>query len=100
MIQTKISSTQDQRNARIPLELKSAQQWAIWKPADRKKQPFHLDGSPMFWQTKPESKLTFEEVARSPNIETFITLDSGIIGIDIDGCIDESGDIHPVVRTG
>src|SRR5947209_2931157 len=92
-------STQEQRNARIPPELKSAQQWAIWKPADKRKQPFHLDGSTMYWQEKPESRLTFEAVSRHPNIETFITLESGVLGIDIDGCIDENGEIHPLVRS-
>lgn len=86
------------RNAAIPLELKEARQWAIWKRTDAKKNPCSLDGSWMSWSNE-DNKLTFEEVSRYPLIETFITLESGIIGVDIDGCIDESGEIHPLVKS-
>ena len=87
------------RNAAIPQELKNARQWALWEPTDARKKPLYLDGTPMYWQSKPESRLAFEEVARYPHIETFITLASGIIGIDFDGCIDSNGEIHPLVKS-
>ena len=86
------------RNAAIPQELKKARQWAIWKRADAKKNPCNLDGTWMTWSNE-NNKLTFEEVSRYPLVETFITLESGIIGVDIDGCIDSNGEIHPIVKS-
>src|SRR2546421_6397726 len=88
-----------ERNTAIPSEIKNDCQWALWDRADKNKQPLKLDGSVMYWKKYPETKLSFEEVANHPNIETFITLESGILGIDIDGCIDENGEIHPIVRS-
>jgi hypothetical protein len=86
------------RNAVIPAELKEQRLWALWNRADKNKQPLKLDGSAMRWKKEPETILSFEDVSKYPNIETFITLDSGIIGVDIDGCIDENGEIHPIVK--
>src|SRR5437763_9471253 len=84
--QQRTASKNNNRYAAVPSELKNARQWARWEPADEIKKPRNLDGTPMYWQSKPETRLSFEEVARYPHIETFITLESGIIGIDYDGC--------------
>ncbi len=77
----------------IPSEISSLHQWARWIGD---KMPANLDGSAMVWSNR-DNWLTFEEVARYPQIGYFHALESGIIGVDFDGCIDESGIIHPLV---
>jgi primase-polymerase (primpol)-like protein len=89
--------TQLARNAVIPPELKNLHQWARWVKGTRDKMPANLDGSAMKWGD-PANWLTFDEVARYPQIGYFHSLESGIIGIDFDGCRDkETGAIHPLV---
>src|SRR5271169_2627711 len=86
-----------ERNAVIPAELRNLHQWARYAKFDgRDKAPANLDGSAMKWGDR-SNWLTFYEVARYPQIGYFHSLESGIIGIDFDGCIDENGVIHPLV---
>jgi len=84
------------RNAAIPQDLKNLHQWARWIKGSRDKMPAHLDESVMNWSNR-SYWLTFDEVARYSQIGYFHTLESGIVGIDFDGCIDENGVIHPLV---
>jgi Uncharacterized conserved protein len=86
-------STQE-RNAAIPDELKSLHQWAR---CSAEKEPLNLDGSFMSWGT-PKNWLSFEQVSRFDKIGYLHSLESGIIGIDFDGCRNkETGEIHPLV---
>jgi putative DNA primase/helicase len=87
--------TIDQYNV-IPSELKNLHQWGRWVKGSRDKMPANLDGSAMKWSNQ-DNWLSFEEVVRYPQIGYFHTLESGIIGVDFDGCVDEDGTIHPLV---
>src|SRR5256886_1111377 len=85
------------RNANIPAELTQLHQWARWIKGSRDKMPANLDNSAMKWGTS-SNWLTFDQVSRYPQIGYFHTLESGIIGIDFDGCVDEEGNIDPLVQ--
>jgi len=82
------------RYAAIPSELRNLHQWAPYGGVD--KQPLNLDESAMKWGTR-SNWLTFDEVSCFDKIGYFHTLESGVIGVDFDGCVDENGVIHPLV---
>jgi putative DNA primase/helicase len=90
-----MSATQ-KHYATVPPSLKSLHQWARYTKGSRDKMPANLDGSAMKWGD-PANWLTFDQVARFDKIGYFHSLESGVIGIDFDGCIDENGVIHPLV---
>lgn len=88
------------RYEHVPDELKRQKKnWALWDPSDNRKRPRKLNGSPMEWKKKPETRLSFEDVEHYPHIETFINQEDDYVGVDYDGCRNKvTGEIDPEVK--
>lgn len=90
----------------IPDELKSLRQWVCWKWGERDgkptKIPVNFNGGRPADTTKPETWGKFvhcERVAEDYNGLGFVfTADTPYLGIDLDHCIDEDGQIEPWAR--
>ncbi len=84
------------RNAQLPQELKDLPQWANLCRTSGKKQPAYFSGTEMKWGT-PKNWYTFQQVSHLPDIMFILSPESGIVGVDCDGCV-ANGVIHPLVQ--
>jgi hypothetical protein len=96
----------------VPVELQERNQWVCWRYVQRDeakkptKVPFRT--RPKFWEassTDPKTWGTFKEAVSALNNPTLrfdgigfvLAPDDGIAGADFDDCIDEEGNIDPLV---
>lgn len=88
----------------MPDQLKQIPQWTCWKYQQRGKKttkpPVNAKCQSISVQ-KPENWMTFEDAVqayeRNPRIEGIgfiLTADLGLVGIDLDNCIDAEGNIE------
>src|SRR5579859_3664572 len=94
---TQIETRTEVRNANIPLDLKELPQWANVCRKDGKKQPGYINGNEMKWGTR-SNWYSFQKVSTLPDIEFILSPESGIVGIDCDGCVVD-GVIDPLVQS-
>jgi hypothetical protein len=89
----------------IPIELRERTQWVTWRREDRNgkptKIPLRPDGSGNASTTDPVTWGTFSqafEIARRGGVDGIgyvFTDDDPYVGVDLDACIDEQGQLHP-----
>lgn len=89
----------------VPAELKALDQWIVWKwvtrEGKRTKPPFDANTGRPGDATDPTIWLSFEraiEVAAQNGYDGIgfaVTISSPYSGLDLDGCIDESGNLAP-----
>lgn len=85
----------------VPGELKSLPQWVCWRYVERDgrktKMPIQVDGRAAS-STDPQTWNTFEACAASGvgvGIGLVVTTSAGIVGIDFDKVIDQTGQVEP-----
>lgn len=85
--------------AKFPAELRELRRWVPWKYLRR---GIKLTKKPLQSTTEPEGWLSDSEagnsVARGEADGVGFVLGNGIVGIDLDGCIDENGELSEVAR--
>jgi NrS-1 polymerase HBD domain/AAA domain len=91
----------------IPSELRARDQWVCWRRVQRAgkskptKEPWRADGSGRASSTDPATWTTFEnasaalERGRFDGLGYVFAADDPYAGVDLDGCIDEHGEMHP-----
>src|SRR5690606_15959062 len=84
----------------IPSELKALKQWVVWKyveengektkvPFDAKNKKYASVNKPFTWSSFRESNMMYTHCKEFDGIGFVMTGKEGIVGIDIDGRIDE-----------
>lgn len=80
----------------VPPQLRSLNQWVTWKYIgdDRRKVPYQINGLPAK-SNDPETWTTFSYASKSGhNLGFVFSLDDGLFGIDLDGCISADGELQ------
>ena len=79
----------------IPEEMKARNQWVNYAMMDKKKVPLNHKTRKACNVSKDENQFSFEEAVAAENKYdgVGISLGKGLIGIDIDNCIDENGNL-------
>ena len=91
----------------IPVEMRARDQWVCWRYVHRAgrskptKEPWRADGSGRASTADPATWTTFENASaaleRGPfdGLGYVFAADDPYAGVDLDGCIDQHGDVHP-----
>lgn len=87
----------------IPKSVRRERQWVNWKYAMRNGRLTKPPLLPDDWTERPETWSSFEEATtacdvRPGKIGLGLIVGNGIVGIDLDGCIDEDGELHGIAR--
>ena len=77
----------------IPEELKALPQWHVWKSVNGTKVPFQVNGQPAK-ANDPDTWTTYDEASAAASDFTGLAFslgDGGVVGIDLDNCLDDTG---------
>jgi putative DNA primase/helicase len=93
---------------RIPAELRERRQWLNWRPEWRAEKrgytkiPTAPETGRAMSPTNPDLWRSFEDVIATAGEQYGVgysfSAEDPFVGLDIDGCIDEAGTIHPAVQ--
>ncbi len=87
----------------IPTELRALKQWVNWRRELRDEKPTKVPYQPAHPRRRanvsdPQTWGTYEQAAQVSDVDGIgfvFTADDPFTGIDLDGCIDENGEMHP-----
>lgn len=81
---------------RVPSELKKLNRWHVWRYSGERKIPLQVDGNAAK-SNDPSTWTDFETAADAAQFFTGLAfeLGEGYVGVDLDNCFDDSGDLRP-----
>jgi primase-polymerase (primpol)-like protein len=84
----------------IPQELKDSPRWVCWKQVGDKKLPINARTGQAAKSNDPSTWSTFDDVVAAATADDSLAglgfmLGEGFAGVDLDGCIDSTGQIQP-----